>query len=170
MMMKLFLAATYLLLALPTSALATSVRARTSQQLAQDSDLVIVGRVLERTGSWQGTRIVTTHRIKIDSIWTGNYPDTELEFVSLGGSVGDIGQIVSGSSQLPAGTQAVMFLTRLSKGRFCSVALSQGVFEIDPKDGHTLMRQPLGHVVGPALKVPKSLEALRGLLNLEPLP
>jgi hypothetical protein len=133
------------LLGLVGTVLATLGLSRTSQaglaravplaDLVKRSLHVLRGMPLDARAEWAtiGTqrRIVTYTRVRFDELFTGLEPkDSELMVRTLGGHVGDIGQIVHGEAMLRVNEACVLFL-RKDDADFEQVAeMAQGHYPI----------------------------------------
>ncbi|MFO0592966.1 MAG: hypothetical protein U0441_35825 [Polyangiaceae bacterium] len=113
-------------------------------ELLTPSSYVIVGTAGEKKSRWEeiggGRRIVTYTKIQVDTAIVGS-PGSALWVRTLGGSVGDIGQTVSGEAQIATGSKSVLFLqkrgsaivvTGMAQGHFPVVADSKGVVRLRP--------------------------------------
>lgn len=99
--------------------------------LTRGSDMVVHGRVLRATSRWLPgtTRIVTEVELSADAVLKGHAERRSVRVVQPGGTVGDISQHVSGSSELVAGEEVILFLQRSTEG-LRPLGLSQGVFRV----------------------------------------
>jgi hypothetical protein len=83
-------------------------------ELMRESSRVAFSTSLEASSRWEelgGTRrIVTYHRVRLDELVAGASGETELMVRTLGGRVGDIGQIVHGEAALAVGEPCLLFL------------------------------------------------------------
>src|SRR5687767_275799 len=86
---------------------ATVVRAVSVEELVRRSHGVLVATPLERMAEWArvgGTRrIVTLTRVRVEETVAGVNEDSELLVRTLGGRIGDIGQLVDGEAELRVG-------------------------------------------------------------------
>lgn len=116
---------------------ATTARAASLEQLVRGAELVLLGHALDRESYWDGGRIKTRTRFKIEDVWVGSVPEgrTEVHVVTLGGVVGEIGQHVAGVAQLEVGKRSVLCLASLRGGGFRAVGMSQGVFHVGAGTG-----------------------------------
>lgn len=119
------------------------------------STSVVVGTASEHKSQWEdlpnGRRIVTYTKIKVDKAIVGS-PGSELWVRTLGGTVGDIGQAVSGEAQIALGSKSVLFLmkrgdvtvvTGMAQGHFPIVADDKGVGRLRASpDAGTQIRTP----------------------------
>ncbi|MEO1171104.1 MAG: hypothetical protein AAFX94_03485 [Myxococcota bacterium] len=131
-----------MLLVLVTSPAAATDRVVLSlEKLHGAANAVAVGRLDESDGEWQGGRILTRHRFTATEVWAGSgiKVNERFEVTTLGGSVGEIGQRVSGQVSLPAaGAELAMFLVwdPISVS-YRLVGMSQGVFNVKRAVGET---------------------------------
>jgi hypothetical protein len=73
--------------------------AMTIDDLAKGSSVVLRATPLDQTSAWENGRIVTSTRMHVDRVVAGSAPSSsEVHVQTLGGIVGDIGQIVDGEA------------------------------------------------------------------------
>ncbi len=136
------LAAALLLTLLPAGASASLARAVSLAQLVSRSEQIVVGTPLEAHARWETLggqrRIVTYTRVRVDAAIDGG-GQSEVLVRTLGGHVGDIGQVVSGEAMLSIGQRALMFLGRTPDGVLGVTAMAQGHFPLQ-RDGHGTLR------------------------------
>ena len=129
-------------------------RAQTIEQLARASHACIVGTPVQSESRWETSgshhRIVTETRIVIDELVDGDVEESEIMVRTLGGQVGEVGQIVHGEAVLVRNRPAVVFLS--DRTRISSVtAMAQGHYPVRA-DGDGLARLALsprlGHLIG----------------------
>jgi hypothetical protein len=104
--------------------------------LVEESSAACVVLPLDSKSVWENGRIATYTRAHVDRVLAGSAP-SEVWVKTLGGSVGDIGQIVDGEAVLRPGTQSLLFLTTY-EGSLVVTARGQGQFAL-VRDG-SLMR------------------------------
>jgi hypothetical protein len=122
------------ILCLCSTAQATSLRYLNLQQLVDASELVVRGRAVHQESFWHERRILTRVRIAVDEVWVGRVPASrEVEVLTLGGVVGEIGQRVDGAAVMPQDRDMVVQLSRGADQNFWPVALSQGVWVLEPQ-------------------------------------
>jgi hypothetical protein len=81
--------------------------------------------------SGKSRRIVTYHRLSVTQSLDGRPPaDSSVLVRTLGGRVGDIGQLVHGEAQLVPGEQTVLFLTEDADGVLGVTAMAQGHYPL----------------------------------------
>ncbi len=131
-------AALLTLLASPR-ATAGTFRAVTLEELASRSRRCIVGTALGSASRWverpDGRRIVTTTRVRVDEGLAGDPTGSEVLVETLGGVVGELGQVVHGEAELTLGEAAVLFTAptpeREGQGdRHRVVAMAQGQYPL----------------------------------------
>jgi hypothetical protein len=122
------------------------------EELVSASSFVVVATATERESRWEnvagGRRIVTYTKLKVDRAVVGEAP-SEVVVRTLGGSVGKIGQHVSGEAALATGTPSLLFLakvesavvvTGLAQGHYPIAVDAQGVSRLKPSpDAGTLL-------------------------------
>lgn len=139
------LAAALLVTLLPSGAGASLARAVSLAQLVGASEQIVVGTPLEAHARWETLaghkRIVTYTRVRVDAAIDGG-GESEVLVRTLGGHVGDIGQVVSGEAVLSIGKTALMFLGRAPDGVLGVTAMAQGHFPLRRDSSGTLRLTP----------------------------
>ncbi|MEB2312012.1 MAG: hypothetical protein OZ921_21555 [Sorangiineae bacterium] len=111
-------------------------RAVTLRALVTRSALVATCTPLEATSRWENVggrrRIVTDTRVRVDRRVAGEALGGELIVRTLGGQVGEVGQVVSGEAVLIPGEASLLFFTRRADGQLAVTALAQGQFRLAP--------------------------------------
>ena len=98
--------------------------------LARWSSAVAVVTTLDGQSEWEGGRIVTLSRVRIDAVVAGGASSSELLVRTLGGTIGDVAQRVDGEPKLVPGRRCLLFLQRFEDGVFGVSARAQGQFEV----------------------------------------
>ncbi len=150
--------------AAPTAA--TTVPTFTTEQLAQQADLVarvvIVAKRVERVG--KAGRLATFYEVRVTDAWkapAAGAPATALIALP-GGVLHGIGQLVPGTPVLHVGDDLVVFLSAPvgPKGARATIGLWQGVLRVGATAGAPLV--PFTHDAPPAPGAPTvDLDALR---------
>lgn len=130
-------------------ALASLSRAVRVEELVGRSRHVVLGEPLDAYSVWEriGGRkhIVTYTRVRTHDVLTGADPkDEELLVRTLGGRVGDLGQLVHGEAQLLMGDRNVLFLMP-SSDALAVTAMAQGHYPLarDVSGLERLKRSPV---------------------------
>lgn len=102
----------------PREADASVAIAATLEDLARASTVIARVTPLDRTSAWEGGRIVTTTRVRVDEIVAGSTGadprrTRQLHVRTLGGRVGDIGQLVEGEAAFASSEPSIVFLAAL---------------------------------------------------------
>lgn len=166
----------------PTAGVATA-EASVSVLLSLDelltpSSYVIVGTAGEKKSRWEeiggGRRIVTYTKIQVDTAVVGS-PGSVVWVRTLGGSVGDIGQAVSGEAEIATGSKSVLFLqkrgaaivvTGMGQGHFPVVADSKGVQRLRPSPDVGVLLPSAGPTVSARSRlVGKALDAALSVIR-----
>jgi hypothetical protein len=136
-------------LAAPRLASATLARAVSLPELVGRSTYALVGTAMDASSRWetvgQSRRIVTYVRIEVTQPIDGRPPpETSLTVRTLGGRVGDIGQLVHGEARFELGGPAVIFMAPDLDGVFGVTAMAQGHYPLqtDPDDAVRLRASP----------------------------
>jgi hypothetical protein len=104
--------------------------------LLEVSNAVVVGTATEQTSVWENAdgararRIVTYTRVRIDKVIDGAVPSPDVWVRTLGGQVGDIGQVVDGEAVLVPQQSGIMFLRARADGTHAVAAMGQGHFPV----------------------------------------
>jgi hypothetical protein len=146
----------------PTDPLGGSLEAEASvsmllslDEIVAPSTAIVVGTAAERKTQWEeiagGKRIVTYTKIKVDRTVAGS-AGTEVWVRTLGGTIGNLGQAVSGEAQIATGSKAMLFLmkrgdvtvvTAMAQGHYPIAVDDKGVSRLRPSpDSGTQLRQP----------------------------
>lgn len=126
------------------------------QQLVRQSSSVVVATPLAAQSMWQGRgrdrRIVTLVEAEVHEAIDGRAgPQGSVIIRTLGGQVGDIGQVVPGAAQLILFTTSVCFLCPARNGSFAIAGMAQGHYVLDQDDVGTprLLASEMGlHAAG----------------------
>jgi hypothetical protein len=174
---SLFVIPTFVALS-PTDPLRGSPQAEASvsmllslDEIVAPSTAIVVGTASERKAQWEeiagGRRIVTYTKIKIDRTIAGS-AGTEVWVRTLGGTIGNLGQAVSGEAQIATGSKAMLFLmkrgdvtvvTAMAQGHYPILADDKGVSRLRPSpDVGTQLRQPGPVIAARDLLVGEKLE------------
>jgi len=122
-------------ISLPT--LATTVVARSVEELAARSSHVVVGRAVRTWSQWNAEqRVVFTYtEFAVERSLKGSAPNT-VTVKQLGGHANGVVQKVAGARQLHAGEAAVLFLRPSAQhdGTMAVTSLMQGHFRMKKRD------------------------------------
>jgi len=119
----------------PRLAFATLARAITLPELVGLSRYALVGTATDAFSRWEAVgnsrRIVTYTRVEVTQPIDGRPPpDTSLMLRTLGGRVGDLGQLVHGEARFEIGAESVMFVAPDEDGVFGITAMAQGHYPL----------------------------------------
>jgi hypothetical protein len=133
----------------PRWASATMARAVTLPELVGLSQFALVGMATDASSRWetvgQTRRIVTYVQVEVTQPIDGRPPpQTSVLVRTLGGRVGDIGQLVHGEARFELGAPAVVFIGPDSDGVLGITAMAQGHYPLgaDPGDAVRLRASP----------------------------
>ncbi len=125
-------------------------RAQTLEQLAKASHACVVGTPVQSESRWETTgdhrRIITETRLIVDELVGGELEDPEVMVRTLGGQVGDIGQVVHGEAVLIRNHRAVVFLAGSDRTPYVT-AMAQGHYPVRA-DSHGAVRLALSPRLG----------------------
>lgn len=136
-------------LAAPRLASATLARAITLPELVASSRFALVGTATDAHSRWEtvgrSRRIVTYVRLEVTQPIDGRPPpEPSLMLRTLGGRVGDIGQLVHGEARFELGAPSVVFVAPDDDGVLGLTAMAQGHYPLraDPNDAVRLRASP----------------------------
>jgi hypothetical protein len=126
------------------TAQATVARALSLTELVGKSDAVVVGTPTRWSSQWVSLggqrRMVTDTKFKITRhVFGVDTKVTEITVRTLGGRIGDLGQLVHGEATFGRGQSALVFLRRLEGSRYRVTGMAQGHFPVGP-DGTGTVR------------------------------
>jgi hypothetical protein len=128
----------------PRSAAGAATAARLGD-LVLRSRAVAVATSLGGEGRWEtrdgSRRIVTTSRVRIDELLCGDATGSEVWVRTLGGRVGNIGQVVHGEALLLRDEPCVVFLHDHAEGVHSVTGLAQGHYPLRADAGGVLLLQ-----------------------------
>jgi hypothetical protein len=130
--------------------------------------MAVIAAARESASTWEHSsksrRIVTTTRIEVQQSLDGRAPtDSHLYVRTLGGKVGEIGQIVHGEAELHRDKSAVFFLHEAIDGAYRITAMSQGHFGLIPDREGTFRLAPSPQLAEFVSRDPRSaVNRLRG--------
>ncbi len=134
---------------LPRPALAGVARGVRLDELVQRSAHIFRGRPLEAYSEWarfgDERRIVTYTRVRVDEALVGD-GEPELLVRTLGGTVGNLGQIVHGEAQLLIDEDCVAFLMTMKDGMLGVTAMAQGHYPLSGDSTGVLRLNPSRHL------------------------
>jgi hypothetical protein len=158
---------------------ASVARALRLEELTQRSRHVLVGEPLDAYSAWTriGARkhIVTYTRIRTHEVLAGRDPqDSEVLVRTLGGRVGELGELVHGEALLQLGERSVLFVMP-SRDTLTVTGMAQGHYPLfkDVRGAERLLRsreaRELVNEAGaavqrlPGLQLPEARKLLQGL-------
>lgn len=128
-----------------TAAYATQAAFLTPQQMGEQSELVLRGKVAGVNSYWNDkhTKIFTRTRITVDETYKGS-GWAVVDIVQLGGTVGTVKSTVQGALQWTPGEEVLLFAEPYDTGSFQVSGFSQGKFKImrDPRTGAAYVQAP----------------------------
>lgn len=122
-------------LATSLDAKASLARAVSLQGLVAGSRFFVVGTPVSGSAQWEQVgkrrRIVTYSVVRVESSLYGEAPESaEVLVRSLGGSVGNVGQVVHGEALLALGQRSAIFLSDVAPGVLRVTSMSQGHYPL----------------------------------------
>jgi hypothetical protein len=131
---------------LPRSTWASTARALSLPELVGTCRYALVGTATDVQSQWEtvgdSRRIVSYHRVEIAYPIDGRPPaDTTLMVRTLGGRVGNIGQLVHGEARLELDAPSVLFLSASRDGVMGVTAMAQGHYPLVADEQRVLRLQ-----------------------------
>jgi hypothetical protein len=111
----------------------------TLPDLVQGSVFALIGVARESTCDWEsdsrGKRIVTYTRLETQQVLDGRKaPSADLYVRTLGGEMGELGQLVQGEAELERDIPAVFFLRDSISGLYGVTGMAQGHYRLRADD------------------------------------
>ncbi|MEP7050491.1 MAG: hypothetical protein ABJB12_09075 [Pseudomonadota bacterium] len=142
-------------LALPSVSFGTTARAVSLRDLVARSTRVVFGVPLEGTPRYEQigeTRhIVTYTRFRVDELLQGGPQEPEILVRTLGGRLGELGEIVHGEAELALNERCVMFVQAHPEGFEQVTAMAQGHYPMLPDESGALRLHAshnMAHLIG----------------------
>ena len=110
------------------SALASVILPLSLDELIDRADVVVHGKVVAQDSAWEGGRIVSRSRVRVEGALKGA-PGREVVLRSQGGVVDGIGQKVYGEASFAVGEELVVFGRHLG-AELRAVGMAQGKFRV----------------------------------------
>ena len=130
-----------------TAVLATQILYSSPQQMGQQSQTVVRGKVSSVESYWNDThtKIFTRTRISVDETYKGA-EQAAIDIIQLGGVVDGVRVTVHGALQWHVGEEVLLFAERYDAAHYRVSGFSQGKFHVerDPDTG-------VAYVTAPAL-------------------
>jgi len=151
---------------------ATQIIQRTPKELAQESQLVVDGKVSSVSSYWNAdhSKIFTEAVVSVGSTYKGGSTPT-VRVVQLGGVVDNVRMTAHGALQWKKGEEVLLFLEPSVPGAFQIAGFSQGKYliERDPRTGKAFVKHALppdgGDAKAPASDAQPSAAAERPTLE-----
>jgi len=127
------------------AASATQVAYMSPQDLGQQSELVFRGKVISVDSYWNSkhTKIFTRAQIATDETYKGT-PQSMVNVIQLGGTVGNVKVTVQGALQWTPGEEILLFAEPYDGFTYQVSGFSQGKFSVnrDPRTGTAYIQAP----------------------------
>jgi len=140
-------------------------------ELVRKASAIAVVTPIEQHALWEDRRVVTYTRARVERSVAGRL-DSEVWIRTLGGSVGNIGQIIEGQAIFSIGGRVLVFLhphvdsvSRRPTGTWGVVEGAQGQFPIVVPAGQEEPRLTVSHNVGALVAPPSGGRLAREALN-----
>jgi hypothetical protein len=114
---------------------------KTVAELTGKSGLIVVGKVSRIHSEWDKgkSRIYTKVTVNVEEFVKGNEPGKNIVVTHLGGEVGSVGELYSGTPKFKADEEVMLFLHKSKKGNLRVTRGSLGKFNVH-RDKTTNMR------------------------------
>jgi hypothetical protein len=127
---------------------ASVARAISMNELIQRSRSVVLGVPLAAQSEWTeiggSRRIVTLTRVRVDEHIARSKPDAEILVRTLGGRVGNLGQLVHGEAELHHNEACMLFLHDDEPGLASVTAMAQGHYPLVADTGGRWLKKSPG--------------------------
>jgi len=121
-------------LVVAVTASALTVKKASVKKLTEDAALIVRGKVVAQTPRWVDGNIFTFVTLAIDEQLKGDYRGKTVVVKNYGGTVGDLGQEVTGAPVFSAGEEVLLLLT-FWKGEYMIHSIALGKFSIVQEKG-----------------------------------
>jgi hypothetical protein len=137
--------------------------------VARASSLVARVVPLEQSSTWEGGRIVTTTRLRVERVIAGEgATPAELYVRTLGGIVGQVGQSVEGEARFAKGIPSIVFFARPNgESAYAVAGRAQGQLVVARTEaGREVVRvAAVGRLVPRAFRVPLAAQSASALVT-----
>jgi hypothetical protein len=140
--------------------------------LLRESTAAVVATPVATSPVWENGRIYTYTHVHVDRPIAGALPGADAWIRTMGGVVGNVGQLVEGEAVLATGHTSLLFLHPGPQGTYVVTARGQGQFPVvadaDPKaPPHVVRSNAAGALVpprpvGPVPVAPLAADVLHG--------
>ncbi len=102
------------------------------EELSKKSELIVTGRVMEQRSEWneENTRIYTRVSISVDEYHKGEGASENLTVTSLGGEVGEVGELYTGTARFEKDEEVFLFLKKDQKNNYRVTGSNLGKYKI----------------------------------------
>ena len=101
------------------------------ERLTREAALVVQGQVANKSVFRDGSgRIVTEVKVRVSEVWKGEWAESTLPLLHSGGILGEQAARVIGQAQYTPGEEVILFLTPVPGGKFVTIGMSWGKFEV----------------------------------------
>ena len=93
------------------------------KNMTRGADVIVSGKVKEKKSNWNAakTRIYTMTTVEVDEYLKGNQSRKSVEVLTLGGEVGDVGEVYTHMPSFDDDEEVVLFLKKSEKSQSYSV-------------------------------------------------
>lgn len=142
------------------------------ERMTLESHVIVYGKVKNSYSVWEGKNIYTYSAVDIIQDVKGNLANRQrITIKQLGGTVGDIGQEVSGTPRLKKDSEVILFLSDW-KNNLWIHSIAMGYYEVIADDGNKLAVNNFNKVylIDPVTKKPiENLDKIRTSYELNDL-
>ena len=102
------------------------------EELSKKSELIVTGKVLDQRSEWndEKTRIYTRVTVSVDEYHKGEGAGETLTVTSLGGEVGEVGELYTGTARFEKDEEVFLFLKKDQKDNYRVTGSNLGKYKI----------------------------------------
>ena len=113
------------------------------EELSKKSELIVTGKVVDQRSEWneEKTRIYTRVTVSVDEYHKGERAERTLTVTHLGGEVGEVGELYTGTARFEKDEEVFLFLKKDQKGNYRVTGSNLGKYKIqhDPRTGQKMI-------------------------------
>lgn len=111
---------------------AAQVRKLTLDELVSKSEMILTGSVVDKYSEWNAekTRIYTRVTVDVAEYLKGEGLEKSITVTHLGGEIGDVGELYTGTARFEKDEEVILFMKRDSRGNLRVTGSNQGKYRI----------------------------------------
>lgn len=114
--------------------LALTVEYASLEELSEESQVIVYGKIKDSYSVWEDKNVYTYTTLDIIQGIKSNTGNKQITIKQLGGKVGDMDQVISGTPKLKKDSEVFLFLVNW-KNNFWIHSIILGYYEVVEKDG-----------------------------------